>query len=186
MFKIFDQIAARVPPGSNGVLYTPWIWGERAPVDDRTLRAGLFNLSLENTREDIVRAFFEGVALNTRWLLRPVTRFLGRPVESINLVGGGGQSDVWCQIVADVLGVTVRRVRDPIQANARGAAWIAAAGLGEIAFSDVPRLVEFDGEFEPSAAAREVYDARYRTFLEVHKRMRPLYRRINRGGRQAT
>lgn len=74
-----------------------------------------------------------------------------------------------------------RRVRDPIQANARGAAWIAAAGLGEIAFADVPRLVELDSEFEPRAAAREVYDARYRTFLEIHKRMRPVYRRINRG-----
>ncbi len=44
VFKIFDQIARRVPPGSNGVLYTPWIWGERAPVDDGTLRAGLYNL----------------------------------------------------------------------------------------------------------------------------------------------
>jgi len=181
VFKIFDQIAGRVPPGSNGVLYTPWIWGERAPVDDRALRAGLYNLSLENTREDIVRAFFEGVALNTRWLLGPVGKFLGRPVDTINLVGGGGQSDVWCQILADVLGVTVRRVRDPIQANARGAAWIAAAGLGEITFADVPRLVEFDGEFEPGAAARRVYDERYRTFLEIHKRMRPLYRRINKG-----
>ena len=186
VFKVFDAIAARVPPGSNGVLYTPWIWGERAPVDDGALRAGLFNLSLENTREDIVRAFFEGVALNTRWLLGPVSKFLGRPVEAVNLVGGGGRSAVWCQIVADVLGVTVRRVRDPIQANARGAAWIAAAGLGEIAFSDVPRLVQFDGVFEPSAAAGEVYDARYRTFLEIHRRMRPVYRRINRRGRATT
>jgi xylulokinase len=179
VFKIFDQIAGRVPPGSNGVLYTPWIWGERAPVDDRTLRAGLYNLSLATTREDIVRAFFEGVALNTRWLLGPVRRFLGRPVESINLVGGGGQSDVWPQIIADVLGVTVRRVRDPIQANARGAAWIAAAGLGELAFADVPRLVEFDGEFEPDDAAQRVYDARYTTFIRIHKRMRPVFRRIN-------
>jgi xylulokinase len=93
---------------------------------------------------------------------------------------------VWCQIVADVLGVRVRRVRDPIQANARGAAWIAAAGLGEIAFSDVPRLVEFDGEFEPGAAARQVYDERYRTFVEIHKRMRPVYRRINLRGEGAT
>jgi xylulokinase len=182
VFKIFDQIARRVPPGSNGVLYTPWIWGERAPVDDRALRAGLHNLSLANTREDVVRAFFEGVALNTRWLLGPVGKFLGRPVQSINLVGGGGQSDVWSQIMADVLGVTVRRVRDPIQANARGAAWIAAAGLGEISFSDVPRLVEIDAEFEPDAAAHEVYDGCYDTFIQVHKRMRPVYRRINGRG----
>ena len=81
VFKIFDRIAERVPPGSNGVLYTPWIWGERAPVDDRTLRAGLYNLSLGSTREDVVRAFLEGVALNTRWLLEPVRKFLGRPVR---------------------------------------------------------------------------------------------------------
>jgi xylulokinase len=179
VFKIFDQIARRVPPGSNGVLYTPWIWGERAPVDDRALRAGLYNLSLASTREDIVRAFLEGVALNTRWMLGPVRKFLGRPVQSINLVGGGGQSEVWPQIIADVMGVTVRRVRDPIQANARGAAWIAAAGLGEISFADVPRLVEIDGEFAPDAAARGVYDESYRTFLEIHKRMKPLYGRIN-------
>jgi xylulokinase len=185
VFKIFDQIARRVPPGSNGVLYTPWIWGERAPVEDRMLRAGLYNLSLENTREDIVRAFLEGVALNTRWLLGPVGKFLGRPVDTINLVGGGGQSQVWPQIIADVMGVTVRRVRDPIQANARGAAWIAAAGLGEISFADVPQLVEFDGEFAPDAAAHRVYDESYRTFLEVHKRMKPLFRRIN-GGREET
>ncbi len=185
VFKVFDQIVRRVPPGSNGVLYTPWIWGERAPVDDCALRAGLFNLSLTNTREDVVRAFFEGVALNARWLLGPVAKFLGRPVQRVNLVGGGGQSDVWAQIMADVLGVTVRRVRDPIQANARGAAWIAAAGLGEIAFSDVPRLVEIDGEFEPDAAASQIYDGWYETFIQIHKRMRPVYGRINGRSRSA-
>jgi len=179
VFKIFDQIAARAPPGSNGVLYTPWIWGERAPVEDRALRAGLYNLSLENTREDIVRAFLEGVAFNTRWLMGPVQKFLRRPVDTINLVGGGGNSAVWCQIFADVLGVELRQVKDPIQGNARGAAWIAAAGLGEIGFADVPELVQFEHVFEPRAVDRAVYDERYRTFLEIHKRMRPLYRRIN-------
>ena len=181
VFKIFDRIAERVPPGSNGVLYTPWIWGERAPVDDRTLRAGLYNLSLGNTREDVVRAFLEGVAFNTRWLLEPVRKFLGRPVETISLVGGGGSSAVWCQIFADTLGVEVRQIRDPIQANARGAAWIAAAGLGEIAFSDVPALVELEHVFVPREEHRAVYDERYQTFLEIHKRMRPLFRRINKG-----
>ena len=134
LFKVLDQIAARVPAGSNGVIYTPWIWGERAPVDDRTLRAGLYNLSLHNTRADVIRAVFEGVAFNTRWLIEPFERFMGRKVEKIHLVGGGGNSDVWCQIFADVMNVEIRQVQDPVQANARGAAWIAAVGLGEIAF----------------------------------------------------
>jgi xylulokinase len=88
IFQYLDQMAARVPAGSNGVLYTPWIWGERAPVDDRKLRAGLVNLSLHNVREDIIRAFLEGVAFNTRWLLAG-RKFLGRKVERINIAGGG-------------------------------------------------------------------------------------------------
>ncbi len=180
VFKIFDRMAERVPAGSNGVIYTPWIYGERAPVDDRALRAGLYNLSLDTTREDIVRAFLEGVALNTRWLIKPVEKFLGRPVTAINLAGGGGQSAVWSQIFADTLGVEVRQVRDAIQANARGAAWIAAAGLGEIAFSDLPGLVGIEEVFEPQAANRGVYDERFAAFLEIHKRLRGLYRRLNR------
>jgi xylulokinase len=185
VFKIFDRMVERVPAGSNGLIYTPWIWGERAPVDDRSLRAGLYNISLDTTREDIVRAFFEGVALNTRWLLAPVEKFLGRPVRAINLVGGGGQSAVWSGIFADVLGVEVRQVRDAIQANARGAAWIAAVGLGEIEFRDVPGLVGIEQVFEPQAARRAVYDERFAAFVELHKRLRRLYRRLNRDARPA-
>jgi xylulokinase len=179
VYKVFDRLAGSVPPGSNGVVYAPWIHGERAPVDDSALRAGLFNLSLQHTRADVVRAVFEGVALNTRWLLRPVHKFLGRPVESIALVGGGGQSAVWSQIFADVLGVEIRRVKDPIQANARGAAWIAAVGLGEVGFADLPGLVEVEEVCTPDPAKRSVYDERFATFLELHKRLRPLYRRLN-------
>ncbi|MEI2708631.1 MAG: FGGY-family carbohydrate kinase [Chitinophagaceae bacterium] len=57
-------------------------------------------------------------------------KFLGRKVHSINIVGGGAQSDVWCQIFADVMNVEIKQVQDPIYANARGAAWIAAVGYG--------------------------------------------------------
>lgn len=179
VFKIMDRIAARVPAGSNGVIYTPWIWGERAPVEDRTLRAGLYNLSLHNTRADIIRAFFEGVALNARWLLGPFEKFTHRSVNQINLVGGGANSDVWCQIFADVMNVEIRQVRDPIQANARGAAWIAAAGLGEISLSDVSELVAFNQIYTPSAKTRNIYDERFAVFAQIHSRMKDIYSRLN-------
>ncbi|MRR32491.1 xylulose kinase, partial [bacterium] len=132
IFKVLDQITERTPAGSNGVIYTPWIWGERAPVEDRTLRAGIYNLSLNNHREDIIRAFLEGIAMNTRWLMDPFEKFIGRKLQRINIVGGGAQSDVWCQIFADVLKVEIRQVSDPVQANARGAAWSGAVGWGGI------------------------------------------------------
>ncbi|HSA99903.1 MAG TPA: FGGY-family carbohydrate kinase, partial [Anaerolineales bacterium] len=149
IFKVLDQIAQRVPAGANGVMYTPWIWGERAPIEDRTLRAGLYNLSLHNTREDVIRAFLEGIAFNTRWLLAPVEKFMKRNVTTIHMVGGGAQSDVWCQIFADVMNLEIKQVENPISANARGAAWIAAVGLGEINFEDIPTLVQFKRTYQP-------------------------------------
>jgi len=164
IFKVLDQIAERVPAGSNGIIYTPWIWGERAPVDDPYLRAGLFNMSLNNNREDIIRAFLEGVALNTRWMLTPVEKFLKRPVKEITMVGGGAQSSIWCQIFADVMNVEVKQAADPIYANARGAAWIAAVGLGEINFADIPHLVKTQNTYFPSPGNREIYDKHFPSF----------------------
>lgn len=179
VFKIMDQIAARVPAGSHGVIYTPWIWGERAPVEDRNLRAGLYNIALNNNREDIIRAFLEGVAFNTRWLMAPVEKFMGRKVTHLNLAGGGASSDVWCQIFADVLNVEVRQVKDPIQANARGAAFIAGVGLRTIGFGDVPQLVAFKHIYQPTPSHRAVYDERYEIFIEIYRQMRGVYRKLN-------
>ncbi len=179
IFKVLDQIAERVPAGSHGVIYTPWIWGERAPVDDRNLRAGLFNLSLNNNREDIIRAFLEGIALNTRWMQKPVEKFMKRKVKTIHIVGGGAQSNVWCQIFADVMNVEIKQATDPICANARGAAWIGAAGLGEIDFSDISGLVKFQHTYQPQASNRAVYDERFEVFCSVYKQMKGIYRRLN-------
>jgi xylulokinase len=179
IFKVLDQIADRVPAGSNGVMYTPWIWGERAPVEDKTLRAGLYNLSLNNTREDIIRAFLEGIAFNTRWLMTPVEKFLGRNVPTINIVGGGAQSDVWCQIFADVMNVEIKQVADPIYANARGAAWIAAAGLGEIGFNDISKLVQYRKCYQPQSQNRALYDDKFEIFQQIYKQMKSIYHRLN-------
>lgn len=180
IFKVLDQITERVPAGANGVLYTPWIWGERAPVDDRSLRAGLYNLSLNNTREDIIRAFLEGIAFNTRWLLAPVEKFLGRAVTTINIVGGGAQSDVWCQIFADVMNLEIKQVADPVYANARGAAWIGAVGLGEVQFTDIPRLVEFKRLYHPQPQNRALYDEKFAVFKSIYQQMKGIYARLNR------
>jgi xylulokinase len=179
IFKVLDRIAQRVPAGANGVMYTPWIWGERAPVEDRTLRAGLYNLSLHNTREDVIRAFLEGIAFNTRWLLSPVEKFIKQKVDTIHIVGGGAQSDVWCQIFADVMGVEIKQVQDPIYANARGAAWIAAVGLGEIKFDDISELVQFKQTYQPQSQHRALYDEKFEIFKQIYQQMKTIYRRLN-------
>jgi xylulokinase len=181
IFKVLDLIAMRVPAGANGVIYTPWIWGERAPVEDFNLRAGLFNLSLENNREDIIRAFLEGIALNTRWLLAPVERFMGRKAPVIHMAGGGAQSGIWCQIFADVLRREIKQVAQPVFANARGAAWIGAVGLKRITFGDIQQLVKFTNVFDPQSANAALYDDRFKIFTRIHRQMKGIYKQLNQG-----
>ena len=78
----------------------------------------------------MVRSVFEGVAYNSRWLLKYVEQFIKRPVEAVNMVGGGAKSDIWCQIHADILNRPIRQMKDPIEVNVRGAALLASAALG--------------------------------------------------------
>jgi len=183
VYQLMDRIAERTPAGSNGVLYLPWIYGERAPIEDSAARAAIYNLSLENSREDIIRAVLEGVALNTRWLLQPFEKFVGRALERINIVGGGASSAVWCQIFADVLQRPVRQVKDPIQANVRGAAFIAAVGLGVLSYDDVPACTAYQRDYEPTPAHRTVYDAAFREFVTIYRRNKSIFRRLNSGRR---
>jgi xylulokinase len=183
-YRILDEIVARVPAGAEGAIYLPWLFGERSPVDDRSLRAGIFNLSMEHNRETLVRAVFEGVALNTRWMMKPVDSFLGRRIGELAMIGGGAISDAWCQIFADVLDIRIRQLKDPVKANARGAAFIGAVGLGLLRFEDVPGLVEVERSYEPNRVNRKLYDDLFGTFVELHKRLAPLYRRLN-GGKES-
>jgi xylulokinase len=180
IFHIFDKIVPTVPPGANGVLYTPWLYGERAPVDDPNLRAGFFNISLDTNRSDLLRAVFEGVALNTRWLAKSVDRFLGSPVTSMAITGGGAQSDSWCQVFADVLGIEIRRDAQPVAVNARGAGWIGAVGAGMITFGEIPDLIRNDQVFEPTAEVRATYDEMFDVYQDLHKRLAAVYKRLNR------
>lgn len=179
VYRVMDRIAERVPAGSRGVIYAPWIFGERSPVEDRYVRASIFNVSLENNREDLIRAFFEGVALNTRWMLEPAEKFLGRKLDALNIVGGGAKSAVWCQIFADVMNLTIRQAKDPIQVNARGAAFIAAEALGLLQFSDLQNQVEFETVYTPNPANRAIYDKIYAEFVIYYQKTKDIYKRLN-------
>ncbi|MGR6466448.1 xylulokinase [Rhizobium sp. PAMB 3182] len=179
VYAVLDEIAARTAAGSKGLMYLPWLFGERCPVDDLSLRAGLFNLSMEHDRETLVRAVFEGTALNTRWMMKPVSRFLRRRPEHLTIIGGGALSNAWCQIFADVMNVAIRRPRDPLKANALGAAMIGAVGLGLTDFKSAARWVDVPNVFEPNRALRSLYDERFGLFNELYKRLSPLYKRLN-------
>jgi xylulokinase len=180
-YPLLDELAARAPAGSRKLIFAPWLNGERTPVDDLTIRGGFFNVAKTHELADFVRAVFEGVAYNTRWSLQFVERFVNRRLEPLNLIGGGATSPVWCQIFADVIDRRLRVVKAPMQANARGAAFIAAVGLGYLTFDDIPRLIEYEQTYEPTPAHRRTYDELFAAFVRFYQATKDICRDLNRG-----
>jgi len=178
-YQDFDHIAESVSPGSEGLIFTPWLNGERTPVDDRFARAVFYNQSLRTTQAHFIRAVFEGVAYNTRWLLGHVEKFSGRRLDPINMVGGGAVSDIWCQIHADVLGRTIQQVKDPILVNTRGAAFLASAALGLISFEEISEYVPIQAKYQPNPENQKIYDLLYHEFVALYARSQKSFARLN-------
>jgi xylulokinase len=178
-YPALDALAASAPPGSGRVIFTPWLNGERTPVEDHLVRGGFHNLSLDTTRAQLVRAVLEGVALNTRWMLDGVERFVRRPLPELRFIGGGALSDLWCQIFADVLDRRILRVVDPVNANIRGAAFLAGVALGELHPADIPARAPVDAAFDPDPARRATYDELSHELRALYKRTRGIYARLN-------
>ena len=178
-FRLFDQVAAQVPAGSDRLIFLPWLYGERTPVEDHTVRGGFYNQSLQTKRAHMLRAVLEGVAYNSRWLLQAVEKFIRRPFETIHMIGGGARSALWCQIHADVLDRTIKQIEDPIQANSRGVACLAAVALGYMRFEDIIDCVEVEATFRPNPENRAVYDRLFREFLNIYRANRKIYARLN-------
>lgn len=182
VYQRMDKMAQRAPAGSGRLLFLPWLYGERSPVENHLLRGGFYNLSLNSSRAEIVRSVFEGVAYNARWLLTYVEKFIRRPADSINMVGGGAKSNVWCQICADVLNRPVRQMTDPIEANLRGAALLAAVGMGYLRYDEIGLRVKAANVYQPNPAHRKIYDEMFREFLAAYENSRKASARLNRGG----
>jgi xylulokinase len=181
VYKVFDKMVESVPPGDVKIIFTPWMYGERSPVEDHTIRGGLHNISLDADRRHVIRAVFEGVALNSRWLLQYVEKLVGVPkMDPITLVGGGAMSNVWCQIYADVLNRTIKQVSQPKESNSVGASFIASAALGFIKWEDIPNLVEIKKEFTPRPEYRIYYDEIFAEFVNIYNNNKKMYHRLNK------
>jgi len=178
-YAAFDRIVADVPAGSEGVIFTPWLVGERAPVEDHLVRGGFFNQSLKNSRRHLLRAVYEGVAYNSRWLLQNMEKFTGCRLDPIRMVGGGAKSAVWCQIYADVLDRTIVQIKNPIGVNMQGAGLLACLALGYLSVEDIPACVEVASTFQPDGRTRVVHDEHFAEFVRLYHSLKPIYARLN-------
>lgn len=178
-YDALTDLAAASPPGSNGIIFTPWLKGNRTPVQDGHARAGFHNLSLTTSRADMVRAVLEGVAYNNLWLHQVVEKFAGRRLDPIRVVGGGAASPLWCQIHADVMDRRIERMAQPLHAQLRGMGIAAGLALGAVQRAEVRDLVEVDGVFTPDPEARATYARLFAEFPKLYSAQKGMFERLN-------
>ena len=166
--------AARVAPGANGLLWTPYLMGERTPHLDPHARAALVGLTASHTRAHVVRAILEGVAFSLRDTFE-VFKEMNVPVEEIRLGGGGARSKLWRQIQADVYGHVVKTV-EAEEGAAYGAALLAGVGAGAWPSVDAAcdAVVRIKSAVEPNPEAVEALARQYRIFRLLYPALQPL------------
>jgi xylulokinase len=170
--------ARTVPPGAEGLVFLPYLAGERSPLWDPSARGVFAGLTLRHTRAHLVRATLEAAALAIRHVAAPMLE-AGIDVRAMRACGSPARDDGWNQIKADVTGFTVEvpRLRETA---AVGAAIVAAAGVG--VHPDLPTAIRamtaIDRRFEPDPDRRAIYDELYAAYTALHPAVAPIMRAL--------
>lgn len=178
-FDLLSQEAARSPAGANGLIFLPYMYGERSPIWDSAARGVFFGLSLATTKADLIRAIMEGAAFGLRHNAETAAAG-GFPIVGLASVGGGARSAVWNQIKADVLQVPIRLPRSAIGAPLGDALAVGVAtGIYPSFDAAVRRVVQIAREFTPDAALRPRYDALYGVYVGLYPALRDSFARLH-------
>jgi xylulokinase len=178
-YAVINQLAASIEPGSDKLLFTPWLSGERAPVLDHYARGAWVGISLGHTKAHFARSVMEGVAYQLRWICEALEQE-GLPVGAINAIGGGSTSPVWTQIISDVIGRELHVVKNPLEAGAIGAALTVAVGLGVYPSVEViDEVIEFSHTVHPDPNTLPRYADLYQEYRQVYKALSPIYRQLH-------
>ncbi len=157
-YELMNQEVLQSPPGARGLLFLPYLIGERSPRWNPEARAAFIGLTNRHRRPDLLRAVLEGVTLNLRIILEAFTQ-QGAAIESLRVIGGGARSAVWNQIIADVFGIPVHRLSLLEEATSMGAAAAGGVGAGIWRdFSKVDEMVQIASEAKPRTELRALYD----------------------------
>ncbi|MCS6906692.1 MAG: FGGY-family carbohydrate kinase, partial [Anaerolineales bacterium] len=122
LFARMDEEVSRVEAGAGKLIFTPWMYGERTPIADERLRAAFINLGANHTYAHMLRAVYEGVGYNVRWIVENIAELYGFRPDPLRTMGGGAKGLPWVQIVADITGRTLECVAQPQHTTALGAA----------------------------------------------------------------
>lgn len=179
LYDYMTETIKNVAPGANGVIFTPWLHGNRCPFEDPNAAGMFFNIKLETGKTELIRAVLEGVCHHLRWMLECQDKKI-KTSNTIRFVGGGALCDVTCQILADMLGRTIETVDSPQNVGSVGAAAVIGVGLKVVnSLEEVGKLIPAAKSFIPNKEFKHAYDRNYDVFKRLYKSNKASFRVLN-------
>lgn len=175
--KTLAKAVNNTSPGSDGILFIPWLYGERSPIPEAQIRGVLLNLSLKHRADHIIRAMLEGIGFNLKYTLELFEGILGIKTTNIPILGEYARFNEICEILTDILQKTFLRIYNPAYAHAWGAAAIAAVGSGSLkSVYDVKKYIKLDRLYTPNSRKSKTYEEIYMAMKEVYQKIVDLYK----------
>ncbi|MBU1050520.1 FGGY-family carbohydrate kinase, partial [Candidatus Bipolaricaulota bacterium] len=160
-YELLNRWAVTSPPCAEGVLFLPYLIGERSPHWNEDARGAFVGLARSHSTGELVRSVIEGVAFNLRIIFEALTE-QGAELQSLRMIGGGVRNAVLCQAMADMLGIPIERLESGEFATSLGAAVCAGVGIGVFDdFSVAASLSPIAGIEQPTALRKPLYDQTY-------------------------
>lgn len=178
IYSLAEEMVALIPAGSEGLIYHPYLLGERSPYWDPFLRSSFTGATMNHRKPHFLRALMEGVAFSLKDCYR-VIEDMKLKVKEFIIIGGGSRSNVWCQIVSDVFSHDI--IKPSVSDASYGAAIIAGVGIG--LFSDLKEAVKkcnrIEKVYRPNKENSNIYKKLFKIYLEIHDRLKDIYRNLN-------
>ncbi|MDQ0198029.1 gluconokinase [Neobacillus ginsengisoli] len=177
-YEVLTEIAGLVKPGSDGLLFHPYLAGERAPIWDANARGSFFGLGLHHKKEHLIRAVLEGVILNLYTVLLALEELIGEP-KSIQATGGFARSELWRQMMADIFNQEVN-IPESFESSCLGAAILGLYSLGEISsLNVVSEMVGATNHHEPNPENVQIYQELIPIYIRLTRLLKEEYESIS-------
>jgi gluconokinase len=173
------SMAERADPGADGLLFLPYLLGERAPVWDADAKGVFVGLTMRHQKEQLIRSAIEGICFTLHQLINKLESAYG-PVKEINVSGGFVRSAFWVQLIADITGKKLKAT-EMADASAIGAAYLAMFASGYLKqLSDVKRFIPVSKVFEPVLSNHKVYAELFRLFESLYPKLKDDFAALSR------
>jgi xylulokinase len=179
LYDYLMETISEIEPGSGGVIFTPWLHGNRCPFEDPNAAGMFFNITLDTGKTEMIRAVLEGICYHLRWMLESQKEKI-KVSQTIRFVGGGALSPITGQILADITGHRIDVVANPQNVGSVGAAAVIGVGLGIIpSLEAVKEYIPAKHSFLPDEKTKAVYDRNFKVFKRLYKSNKNNFRALH-------